>query len=304
MSLRDAVIDIFGGTIGGVGLVVVGHPFDTLKVRLQTQDAKNPMYSGLMDCVRKTREAEGLAGFYKGVASPLLGQMFLNAWQFGVWGGVKSFVAERENNGGRISTGGYFAAGAITGAAVALLESPVDLFKTQLQTQVFKKDPAFTSFFGCVRHIVSNYGVRGVFQGLPATVLRNFFAVSMYFGFYELTKKHLAEGDEYERGTLATWKLMVAGGIGGFCYWPLIYPIDVVKSAMQADNLVHNRTYPSVFKAMGQMYREGGAKRLMRGFTPCMMRSLPANAVCFTGYELTVRALKGQDAGAAPVAEH
>jgi len=303
MSLKDALIDIVGGTVGGVGLVLVGHPFDTLKVRLQTQDAKNPMYSGLGDCVRKTRAAEGMAGFYKGVASPLVGQMFLNAWQFGVWGAVKSFIAERENNGGRVSTQGYFAAGALTGAAVAVLESPVDLFKTQLQTQVFKQSPAFTTFPGCVKHIVVNHGLRGVFQGLPATVLRNFFAVSMYFGFYEMTKQYLSEGTEYDDGTLPTWKLMVAGGIGGFAYWPLVYPIDVVKSAMQADNLVKNRLYPSLGKTIKMLYAEGGVPRLMRGFSPCMLRALPANAVCFTGYELTVRALKGKESPAA-VAEH
>ncbi len=54
---------------------------DTLKVRLQTQSHTNPTYSGLGDCVRKTWAAEGAKGFYKGVSSPLVGQMFFNAVQ-------------------------------------------------------------------------------------------------------------------------------------------------------------------------------------------------------------------------------
>ena len=38
------------------------RPFDTVKVRLQTQPTVNPVYSGVMDCVRKTAKWEGLRG--------------------------------------------------------------------------------------------------------------------------------------------------------------------------------------------------------------------------------------------------
>ena len=259
------------------------------KVRLQTQSATNPIYSGLGDCVRKTLKNEGFGGFYKGVASPLWGQMFLNAWQFGVWGKVKPMFANPKS--GEMETSGFFKAGAVTGALVALVESPVDLFKTQLQTQVFKQKPLFNTFYGCVKHIVKEHGVRGVFQGLPATAVRNTVAVAMYFGFYEKSKQWLASGQETP-ATLPAWKLMLAGGIGGLFYWPLIYPVDVAKSAMQADNLVKNRQYPTLASTFSQLYKEGGVKRFFPGFAPCMMRALPANAVCFTGYELTVKYLK------------
>ena len=36
--------DVFAGTCGGISVTLVGHPFDTIKVRLQTQSATNPMY--------------------------------------------------------------------------------------------------------------------------------------------------------------------------------------------------------------------------------------------------------------------
>ena len=47
------------GAAGGVCAVVVGHPFDLVKVRLQT--AEKGVYSGAMDVVRKTVAREGLA---------------------------------------------------------------------------------------------------------------------------------------------------------------------------------------------------------------------------------------------------
>ena len=47
------------GGVGGICAVVVGHPFDLVKVRLQTAD--KGVYTGAVDVVRKTVAREGLA---------------------------------------------------------------------------------------------------------------------------------------------------------------------------------------------------------------------------------------------------
>ena len=57
------------GTVGGIGVVLTGHPFDTLKVRLQTQPVAKPVYNGLADCFIKTLKWEGFGGLYKGVGT-------------------------------------------------------------------------------------------------------------------------------------------------------------------------------------------------------------------------------------------
>eukprot|EP00955_Chlamydomonas_euryale_P105764 365661-Chlamydomonas_euryale.AAC.49 len=36
--------DVIAGTCGGISVTLVGHPFDTLKVRLQTQPMDKPIY--------------------------------------------------------------------------------------------------------------------------------------------------------------------------------------------------------------------------------------------------------------------
>ena len=46
------------GGVGGVCAVVVGHPFDLVKVRMQT--AEKGVYTGAIDVVRKTVAREGL----------------------------------------------------------------------------------------------------------------------------------------------------------------------------------------------------------------------------------------------------
>ena len=60
------------GGFGGVCAVVVGHPFDLVKVRLQT--AERGVYSGAFDVVRKSVAKNGLGrGLYAGVSAPLVG---------------------------------------------------------------------------------------------------------------------------------------------------------------------------------------------------------------------------------------
>lgn len=60
------------GGFGGVCAVVVGHPFDLVKVRLQT--AEKGVYSSAIDVVRKSIARDGLRrGLYAGVSAPLVG---------------------------------------------------------------------------------------------------------------------------------------------------------------------------------------------------------------------------------------
>lgn len=60
------------GGFGGICAVVVGHPFDLVKVRMQT--AEKGVYSSAIDVVRKSIARDGLRrGLYAGVSAPLVG---------------------------------------------------------------------------------------------------------------------------------------------------------------------------------------------------------------------------------------
>lgn len=56
----SAIKSFLSGGFGGVSAVLVGHPFDLTKTRLQT--AKDGTYTGGLDVVRKTLKADGLKG--------------------------------------------------------------------------------------------------------------------------------------------------------------------------------------------------------------------------------------------------
>lgn len=60
------------GGFGGICAVIVGHPFDLAKVRLQT--AERGVYKSAVDVVTKSVAKDGLArGLYAGVSAPLVG---------------------------------------------------------------------------------------------------------------------------------------------------------------------------------------------------------------------------------------
>lgn len=67
---NQTAIELFAGSIGGITQVLTGQPFDTVKVRLQTQTG---LYSNVGDAVSKIWSKEGLHGFYKGSLVPLVG---------------------------------------------------------------------------------------------------------------------------------------------------------------------------------------------------------------------------------------
>ncbi|RYH15211.1 solute carrier family 25 protein [archaeon] len=71
-KVSSMYIDVLAGTLGGITVTIIGHPFDTTKTRLQT--APPGFYSGTMDCVKKTVHWEGFYGFYSGIVSPLSGK--------------------------------------------------------------------------------------------------------------------------------------------------------------------------------------------------------------------------------------
>eukprot|EP00887_Chlorella_sp_A99_P003975 scaffold11.g3975.t1 len=278
--------DCLAGTLGGISVVAVGHPFDTVKVRLQTQPTANPIYSGAIDCFKKTLHWEGVGGLYKGVASPLAGQMFFRATLFSAFGASKRWLGTNPDGSARpLTDADFFKAGFITGTVAAFTEGPIDFFKSQIQVQIIraKSDPTykppFTTVLQCVRSAVATNGIRGPFQGLGPTILRNAPANAVYLGSFEVLKQRFAELQGVQPKDLSLPVVGLAGGLGGVLYWLAIFPVDVIKSAMMADAIdPAQRKYPNMVAAAKSLWAEGRLARFYRGFTPCLMRAVPANA--------------------------
>ncbi|KAF3170876.1 hypothetical protein TWF788_010047 [Orbilia oligospora] len=73
-----AIKDITYGSIAGMVGKFIEYPFDTVKVRLQTQNH----FKGPLDCFTQGLRNDGITGLYRGIAPPLVGAAAENAGLF------------------------------------------------------------------------------------------------------------------------------------------------------------------------------------------------------------------------------
>ena len=136
-SKADVSKDLTAGTVAGVAQLLVGHPFDTIKVKLQAQPkpapGQPPMYTGAMDAVRKTIAAEGLKGLYAGIGPPLATVAIFNAVLFTARGQMEAILKGSPDE--QLSVGKQMIAGAGAGTAVSFVACPTELVKCRLQAQ-------------------------------------------------------------------------------------------------------------------------------------------------------------------------
>jgi len=141
---------------------------------------------GTSDCIRKTLLWEGLGGFYKGIWSPLAGQMIFRATSFGTFTASAHYISQNSENKALKFTDLIYA-GLLTGFVVSFVETPIDLCKTRLQTQTCssllcpESKPLFTTVCGFLKHRVYRHGVASLWQGWTATVIRNVPANAMLY---------------------------------------------------------------------------------------------------------------------------
>ena len=278
MSLNDFI----SGSVAGVVQVLLGQPFDMVKVRLQTQSDK---YKSPSDCFKTTLKNEGPSAFYKGTLSPLLGISLCVAVQFGSNELAKNFF-KKNSKGGNLAVKDYMFCGMFAGFCNSFVMSPVELIRIKLQVQGNSSSGnKYTGTFDCVNKIFKQYGIRGIYQGFSATLFREIPAYAVYFGVYESLMAR-SEKKYGQRKNIPLANVMSFGAMSGFFLWLCTFPNDVVKSCMQADSL-DKRKYPTIISSIATINRESGIKGFFKGLSPCLMRSAPINAATFLTFEVT-----------------
>ncbi|KAK1374957.1 mitochondrial carnitine/acylcarnitine carrier-like protein [Heracleum sosnowskyi] len=290
--MGDVAKDLTAGTVGGASQLICGHPFDTIKVKLQSQPVplpgQAPKFSGAIDAVKQTVAREGAGGLYKGMGAPLATVAALNAICFAARGQMEALL--RSEPGSPLTINQQIICGAGAGVAVAFPACPTELIKCRLQAQSAMAEAGsagvavkYAGPVDVARHAYQTAGVRGLFRGLVPTLAREIPGNAAMFGVYEGLKQYLAGG--LDTSKLGRGSFMLAGGLAGGSFWIFVYPTDVVKSAIQVDDF-KNPKYSGSIDAFRKILAAEGVKGLYKGFTPAMARSVPANAACFLAYEM------------------
>lgn len=91
-----------------------------------------------------------------------------------------------------------------------------------------------------------------------------------------------------EQNPSAFYTLM-AGGLAGTFSWLISFPVDVVKSRLQADGIGGERKYNSSIDCIKKSYASEGISFLSRGLGSTLIRAFPMNAVCFFVVSYTLK---------------
>lgn len=266
--LVDNIKSFASGGFGGICAVLTGHPFDLVKVRLQTG-----VYKSTAECLKGTIAKDGPLGFYRGVMPPLLGVTPMFAVSF--WGYdmgkklVGSYVDKKPENFtiGEISTAGF-----ISAIPTTLVAAPFERVKVMMQISSGK-----SSMGSVIAEMYRTGGIRSIFKGSAATLARDGPGSALYFATYEYVKQKLSSPDK----ELSLGAVSVAGGSAGVAMWLGVFPVDTIKSTQQSSN-----TNISIATATKNIYAKGGIKAFFPGVGPALARSFPANAATFVGVEL------------------
>lgn len=301
--------DFIAGWVGGAASVIVGHPLDTVKTRLQAGHG----YSNTVQCALKIFKNEHVAGFFKGLSFPLASIAVYNSVALGVYGNAQRAICqyrygEESRRGPALSD--VAAASAVVGLVTVAIGAPVDLVKIRLQMQTqtvrsaklnlvgvgsihsiaMNNQPMYRGPVHCISRILRSEGVAGLYRGVGAMYLRDIPGYCLYFVPYMLLcDLMMPEGST----TPNLLSVCLAGGVAGTISWGTATPMDVVKSRLQADG-VNETKYKGILHCIQKSYRTEGLNAFFRGTAVNAIRGFPMSAAMFLGYEFTLKILRGQ----------
>ncbi|KAJ5384684.1 Mitochondrial carrier protein [Penicillium concentricum] len=161
-----------GGAAGATSLLFV-YSLDYARTRL-ANDAKSSkgsgerQFNGLVDVYRKTLASDGIAGLYRGFGPSVLGIVVYRGLYFGMYDSIKPVLLVGPLEGSFIAS---FLLGwtVTTGAGVA--SYPLDTVRRRMM-MTSGEAVKYKSSMDAARQIVAKEGVKSLFKGAGANILR------------------------------------------------------------------------------------------------------------------------------------
>eukprot|EP00754_Rhynchopus_humris_P006264 Rhum_TRINITY_DN13048_c5_g1::Rhum_TRINITY_DN13048_c5_g1_i1::g.56659::m.56659/K14684/SLC25A23S; solute carrier family 25 (mitochondrial phosphate transporter), member 23/24/25/41 len=190
-SARDLSLGqlISAATAAGAVQTFITYPLESIRQRLYMANSlgHNFTESGIPNCVRRTMQAEGVRGFYKGLGVGLAtGAPFV---------GVEMSMYEvlvrniPQDTTGVMRVPWHFAFGSMAGVFTQTVLYPLDtLWRRVMSDGVFDRPRRYTSSLDCISVTLKEEGVRGMFAGVGANAVRAIPAAGIQFMAYEFLK--------------------------------------------------------------------------------------------------------------------
>lgn len=193
---------------------------------------------------------------------------------------------------------GVYLGGVGTGAIQSILLSPVELVKIRLQLQTKTCEANQTGThkgpLDVARSVMRSEGWRGIYRGLTITLLRDAPAHGVYFLTYEFVREQLHPGCR-KTGQETFRTMLFAGGLAGVASWICCYPLDVIKTRIQAQSQFSPVRYSGIVDCFRTSVEKDGYSILWRGLGTAVSRAFIVNGAIFMAYETALRCINNNN---------
>lgn len=292
--------DFWAGYLSGAIGIIIGNPLDVIKVRLQAGNRTDASTT-----TSHLSRFEKTSSLVRGAAAPILGYGALNAILFVAYNrtlaSMDHSITDTTSPDG-VSLCKIWIAGAVGGLASWTVSSPTEFIKCRAQLDSRPEVSSWTVAKDIHRH----RGWTGLYYGGGITAARDAIGYGFYFWSYELCKRLMTT--ENESSNQAALKVLLSGGIAGIVTWGSVFPLDMVKTRMQAQTMHDHvgqttaerralfdrpRQTLNSFQIAREVYRTEGVYSFYRGLGICSIRAFIVNAVQWAAYEWLMKALNG-----------
>ncbi|VDI47570.1 solute carrier family 25 (mitochondrial carnitine/acylcarnitine transporter), member 20/29 [Mytilus galloprovincialis] len=240
------------GVLYGVTNVCVGHPFDTIKTKMQAQAGFEK--SNMFQTLAKTLRTQGVIGLYRGCIPPLWGSGIYRSSQFAVFEAVYTRLDSPLGRSEIPGTGALqlrvIGAGVIASTTRAIIETPLEFAKVRRQTQ-------------------QTWHFKDVYTGFGVTWVRTIGLMTTYFILVDSGRRHFPE--QFKKPLIGPF---LTSGIAATLAWWIVWPLEYMKCQIQSNY----GEKVSVIQKMRIVIKErGGFFGLYRGIMPGTIRSFLAN---------------------------
>ncbi|KAL3740070.1 hypothetical protein ACJRO7_021361 [Eucalyptus globulus] len=300
MAASSGYKEYVAGLVAGVATVITGHPFDTVKVKLQKHNTEvgGIKYRNGLHCAARVLQTEGVRGLYRGATSSFVGMAFESSLLFGIYSQTKQSL-QRGLQTDLPQPKVIIPAAAYGGAIISFVLCPSELVKCRMQVQgtdsAVPKSSRYSGPLDCAIKTVKAEGVTGIFRGGFTTLLRELIGNAFFFSTYEYVRHYMhlqlhRNSDSSRHRHLVDIGIgIVTGGLGGVAFWSAVLPLDVAKTIIQT---APDRDAPrNPFRVLSSIYERAGLRGCYAGFGPTLVRAFPANAAAIVTWELAMKVL-------------
>ena len=315
-SARSVLNSILAGYAAGISGTLVGHPFDSAKVWLQTQQNQqqqkhlstttttSPAARGAqLFQQQQTQRAVHTAStavimtprslvsqiraLYAGVTGPLMTVGLVQSVNFAVYDAMRRFLYSLEDHhhhdNNNNTSNHYLHHDSLSNVAVASTTAGtvLALFTSPLLiTKVQQQTVVGLSFRQALRRTWQT----GLFVGLGPHLITETVGRAAYFCTYEAIKRQFLDDN-----SIALHHRMASAAAAGSLCWSVIFPLDAVRNRLYAQT---TRTQMGAVAMAQHMYYGGGGWRAFyRGFGVTLVRAGPVAAAVLPVYDWALEEL-------------